>query len=79
MSGIQCKKAKIHLYAVLYLCYTEEKCEEPILAAIFTNQSIKKPIIWKQQALEVEELWFKTLVVECTSFLARYNHGMLIN
>lgn len=36
MAGAQCKEAKSHLYAALYLRHTEVGCEESILAAIAT-------------------------------------------
>lgn len=42
MAGAQCKEAKSHLYAALYLRHTEAGCEESILAAIATAPDHKK-------------------------------------
>lgn len=46
MSGMQCKEAKGHLYAAFYLRYTEEGCEESILAAIAAAPEPKKAYVY---------------------------------
>lgn len=45
LAGVQCKEAKSHLYAALYLRHTEAGCEESILAAIAAASENKKAYI----------------------------------
>lgn len=45
LGDLQCKEAKSHLYAILYLYYTEERFKKLILAVIATALKHKKSYI----------------------------------
>ena len=83
MSGAQCKEAKNHLYAALYLRHTEEGCEESILAANAAAPEYKKAYV-KQEWWSTRRKWAyyarqqscMLLQVMATNALEAWHHSL---